>query len=149
MAEEKVCYHEILIFWKFLDEKVTKLFFLSKKITLSVESKNQKSKTYKSCLIVLSLICMFYFFDILTGEEVLFFFDINIFFEKWNFLGGKIRKHGKWAKSKNPPQYLCACSFYLTFKTSLAKKYWELREVLNFWKKNSKSLIFYDFELVG
>ena len=82
MAEEKVCYHEILIFGKFFDEKVTKLLFLSKKITLSVESKNQKSKTYKSCLIVLSLICMFYFFDILTGEEVLFFFDINIFFEK-------------------------------------------------------------------
>ena len=118
-----------------MTKKSLNYFFCQKKITLSVESKNQKSKTYKSCLIVLSLICMFYFFDILTGEEVLFFFDINIFFEKWIFLGGEIRKYGKWAKSKNPPQYLCACSFYLTFKTSLGKKYWEMREEIHFIKK--------------
>ena len=87
-----------------------------------------------NCIIFDLYVLFFWYFD--WGRSVIFF-DINIFFEKWNFLGGgKIRKHGKWAKSKNPPQYLCACSFYLTFKTSLGKKYWEMREEIHFMKKN-------------
>ena len=45
-------------------------------------------------------------------------------------------------KSKNRLQYLCACLFYLTFKTSLVKKYWELKAPLNFWKKNFRKKIF-------
>ena len=53
--------------------------FCQKKLTLPVERKNQKSKTYKSCLYILSLICMFYFFDFLPMREVLIFFDIGFF----------------------------------------------------------------------
>ena len=45
-----------------------------KKTTLLLEGQNQKSKTCKSCLNILPLICMSYFFKFWPVREVLFFF---------------------------------------------------------------------------
>ena len=71
-------------------------------------------------------------FSILPVFDVFFIFPLK----KSALFLGKIKKREKRVKSKNPPQYLCACSLYLTFKTSLVKKYSEQ----NFEKKTRKKM---------
>ena len=70
---------QMIFWWKFnffknIIKKCHKNTEFVKKITLFFKSQNQKSKTYKSCLNILSSICMSSFFDFLPQKKVLVFF---------------------------------------------------------------------------